>query len=94
MAIPRLSLYEDKEGNVLGYSIELCQRVAAQLQQRLDLPEIDIEYVFITPGNRIQLLNSGEIDIECNASLSPSKRIIFLLCRISLGAVLEWREAR
>ena len=66
--------YEDKEGNVLGYSIELCQRVAAQLQQRLDLPEIDIEYVFTTPGNRIQLLNSGEIDIECNASTNNAER--------------------
>lgn len=66
--------YEDEEGNVLGYSIELCQQVAAQLQQRLDLPEIDIEYVFTTPGNRIQLLNSGEIDIECNASTNNAER--------------------
>jgi len=66
--------YQDDEGNVRGYSIELCQRVAAQLQQRLDLPEIDIEYVFTTPGNRIQLLNSGEIDIECNASTNNAER--------------------
>jgi len=66
--------YQDEEGNVLGYSIELCQRVAAQLQQQLNLPKLDIEYVFRTPGNRVQLLNSGEIDIECNASTNNAER--------------------
>lgn len=66
--------YEDEEGNVLGYSIELCQRVAAQLQQQLNLPTLDIEYVFRTPGNRVQLLNSGVIDIECNASTNNAER--------------------
>ncbi|GGC93751.1 amino acid ABC transporter substrate-binding protein [Vreelandella lutescens] len=66
--------YEDEEGNVLGYSIELCRRVAAQLQQQLNLPTLDIEYVFRTPGNRVQLLNSGVIDIECNASTNNAER--------------------
>lgn len=66
--------YTDDEGNVLGYSIELCQRVAAQLQQQLGLPTLDIEYVFRTPGNRVQLLNSGDIDIECNASTNNEER--------------------
>tara|TARA_R100001039_G_scaffold37690_1_gene36893 strand:+ start:477 stop:1319 length:843 start_codon:yes stop_codon:yes gene_type:complete len=66
--------YQDEDGNVLGYSIELCQRVAAQLQQQLNLPKLDIEYVFRTPGNRVQLLNSGEIDIECNASTNNAER--------------------
>lgn len=41
--------YQDDEGNVRGYSIELCQRVAEQLQQQLNLPKLDIEYVFRTP---------------------------------------------
>ncbi len=66
--------YQDDEGNVRGYSIELCQRVADQLQQQLNLPKLDIEYVFRTPGNRVQLLNSGEIDIECNASTNNAER--------------------
>ncbi|WP_422103048.1 amino acid ABC transporter substrate-binding protein [Vreelandella sp.] len=66
--------YEDEEGNVLGYSVELCQRVAEQLRQQLNLPRLDIEYVFRTPGNRVQLLNSGEIDIECNASTNNEER--------------------
>jgi len=66
--------YQDDEGNVRGYSIELCQRVAEQLQQQLNLPKLDIEYVFRTPGNRVQLLNSGEIDIECNASTNNAER--------------------
>ena len=60
--------YTDDNGNVLGYSIELCQQVASQLQEQLGLPSLAIEYVFRTPGNRVQMLNSGEIDIECTQS--------------------------
>lgn len=66
--------YADDEGRVVGYSIELCQRVAEHLQQQLALPRLEIEYVFRTPGNRVQLLNSGDIDIECNASTNTAER--------------------
>lgn len=66
--------YKDAEGNVLGYSIELCQRVAEQLRQQLNLPRLDIEYVFTTPSNRVQLLNSADVDIECNASTNNAER--------------------
>ncbi|BCB60037.1 MULTISPECIES: amino acid ABC transporter substrate-binding protein [Halomonadaceae] len=66
--------YTDDNGNVLGYSIDLCQQVASQLQEQLGLPSLAIEYVFRTPGNRVQMLNSGEIDIECNASTNNEER--------------------
>ncbi|WP_249977801.1 amino acid ABC transporter substrate-binding protein [Vreelandella olivaria] len=66
--------YQDGEGNVLGYSIEICQRLTAQLQRQLNLPSLDITYVYRTPSNRVQLLNSGDIDIECNASTNNAER--------------------
>lgn len=66
--------YQDNQGNVVGYSIDICQRLAGQLQQQLDIPALDITYVARTPSNRIQLLNSGEIDIECNASTNTEER--------------------
>lgn len=66
--------YQDNQGNVVGYSIDICQRLAGQLQKQLDIPALDIIYVARTPSNRIQLLNSGEIDIECNASTNTEER--------------------
>ena len=66
--------YQDNQGNVVGYSIDVCQRLAGQLQKQLAIPALDITYVARTPSNRIQLLNSGDIDIECNASTNTEER--------------------
>ncbi|MGV1871626.1 MULTISPECIES: amino acid ABC transporter substrate-binding protein [Agrobacterium] len=61
-------------GEVVGYSIDLCRQVAEKLKTRLKLEAIDIEFVPRTPSNRIQLLNDGTIDIECNASTNTVER--------------------
>lgn len=66
--------YEDNQGNVIGYSIDICQRLAQRLQMQLELTSLDIAYVSRTPSNRIQLLNNGDIDIECNASTNSEER--------------------
>ncbi len=67
--------YMDGQSNkVVGYSIDICQRLAEQLQKQLNLPSLDIIYVPRTPSNRIMLLNSGDIDIECNASTNTPER--------------------
>jgi glutamate/aspartate transport system substrate-binding protein len=66
--------YRDADGSVVGYSIELCGKVVEQIRHKLQIPHIAIEYVFRTPSNRIQLLNDGKIDIECNASTNTAER--------------------
>lgn len=66
--------YKDRDGTVVGYSIDICKRLSEELRQRLNLPVIKIEYVFRTASNRIQMLNDGAIDIECNASTDTPER--------------------
>jgi glutamate/aspartate transport system substrate-binding protein len=66
--------YLDADGKVIGYSIEICQKVVERLKEQLQLPRLEIEYVFRTPSNRVQLLNDGAIDIECNASTNTAER--------------------
>lgn len=61
-------------GEVVGYSIDLCKAMATEIQQMLSLPALSIQYVFRTPANRLQLLNDGSIDIECNASTNTPER--------------------
>src|SRR5260370_613576 len=48
----------------IGYSIELCLRVAGSIKKKLGLPELKIDFVKRTPSNRIMLLNDGTIDME------------------------------
>lgn len=61
-------------GEVVGYSIDLCKAMAVELRQMLALPDLKLDYVFRTPANRLQLLNDGSIDIECNASTNTPER--------------------
>lgn len=62
------------DGQVMGYSIDLCRSVVEKLKQRLKLPSIEIEFIPRTPSNRVQLLNDGTMDIECNASTNTAER--------------------
>jgi len=66
--------YLDADGKVVGYSIDLCGRVAQSLQRQLGLDKLEILYVRRTPSDRVALLQSGEIDIECVASTNNAER--------------------
>lgn len=66
--------FTTSSGEIVGYSIDLCKAMAVELQQMLALPAIKLDYVFRTPANRLQLLNDGSIDIECNASTNTPER--------------------
>lgn len=61
-------------GEVVGYSIDLCRLMVETLRTKLGLAKIDITFVARTPSNRIQLLNDGSMDIECNASTNTVER--------------------
>lgn len=58
----------------IGYSIELCLRVADSIKKKLGLQELKIDFVKRTPSNRIMLLNDGTIDMECVASTNTEER--------------------
>ncbi|WP_288431202.1 amino acid ABC transporter substrate-binding protein [uncultured Agrobacterium sp.] len=66
--------FRTEEGQVIGYSIDICRRMVDRLKDKLKLPKIDIEFVARTPSNRVQLLNDGSMDIECNASTNSVER--------------------
>ncbi|WP_234906010.1 amino acid ABC transporter substrate-binding protein [Affinirhizobium pseudoryzae] len=66
--------FTTSSGDIVGYSIDLCKAMAVEIRQMLKLPALDIQYVFRTPANRLQLLNDGSIDIECNASTNTPER--------------------
>ncbi|MCX8996956.1 amino acid ABC transporter substrate-binding protein [Rhizobiaceae bacterium BDR2-2] len=66
--------YRDADGNVTGYSVEICKLVAEDLKRQLGLDALDIVYVPRTPIDRVQLLNEGEYDLECEASTNTEER--------------------
>lgn len=74
--------FAETEGQPMGYSIDLCQRVVAGLQQKLDLAQLEVKWVEVNTANRFERVADGTIDLECGTStitLSRQKQVNFSL---------------
>ena len=65
-ATPFSFLNEAKEPT--GYSVDLCKRVVASLEQQLGVQGIKIKWVPVTTQNRFDVVAKGEADMECGSS--------------------------
>ena len=72
--------FRGNDGKPAGYSIDLCQRIVAGIQQQLKLTKLDVKWVAVTPETRIQSVVNGTIDLECGSttnSLSRQEQVDF-----------------
>jgi glutamate/aspartate transport system substrate-binding protein len=80
-----------------GYSVELCNRIAAAVKQKLGRSDIKINYVPVTAESRFDAIQSGKIDILCGATtktLSRSEIVGFTqLTFVTGGALLSRKDA-
>jgi glutamate/aspartate transport system substrate-binding protein len=58
----------------LGYSIDLCMKIADAVKERLGKPDLGVRFVPVTPQTRIPLLANGTIDIECGSTTNNLTR--------------------
>ena len=65
-AVP-FSFLDDKKQPV-GYSVDLCKRVVAQLEQQLGVSGLQIKWVPVTTQNRFDTVAKGDADMECGSS--------------------------
>ena len=80
----------DKEGNPIGYSIDLCKRIVVGVEAAVG-KEIEIEYIPVTAKNRFTAVTENKIDILCGATtktLSRSKLVDFTQLTFVTGASL------
>ncbi len=61
-------------GRYAGYHVELCERVLADIKDKLGLAKLDIEYQPVTSQNRIPLIQNGTVDIECGSTTNNLAR--------------------
>jgi len=74
-----------------GYSVELCQRIAASVQRELGLAQLKTTWVELGLGDRIESVRAGRIDIECGTtswSFSRQQLVDFSLMTFIDGASL------
>ena len=92
----------------VGYSIDLCTHIASRIQQQLGI-NLKLNWVPVTTENRLEMVASGKVDIECGtstASLSRQERVDFSLMtfvdggglltksELKLGAVADLADKR
>jgi len=83
--------FRDQDGNTVGYSIDLCDHIAAAVKQKLDRSDITVNYVPVTAESRFTSIESGSIDILCGATtktLGRSERVGFTQLTFVTGASL------
>ncbi len=74
-----------------GYSVELCQRIAAGIQRQLGLAQLKTTWVALGLGDRVEAVRGGRIDIECGTtswSFSRQQLVDFSLMTFIDGASL------
>jgi ABC-type amino acid transport substrate-binding protein len=58
-----------------GYTVELCKRVVASLEQQLGIGQITVKWVAATAQNRLELVQKGQADLECGATTAAFSRM-------------------
>ena len=51
----------------VGYSIDLCTHIASSIQKQLSV-NLKLNWVPVTTDNRLEMVASGKVDIECGTS--------------------------
>jgi glutamate/aspartate transport system substrate-binding protein len=62
------------DGKYVGYHVEICQKVLADVQKQLGLAKLDIKYQPVTSQNRVPLVVNGTVDIECGSTTNNAAR--------------------
>ena len=70
--------FMDGNQNMVGYSIEICQRIVDHVKTSLVAQKVDIRYVPVTSATRLQLLANGTIDLECGNTTNTAERHNFV----------------
>jgi glutamate/aspartate transport system substrate-binding protein len=69
---PPLSFVQS--GRAEGYTVDLCRAAIVKLAKHLQRKEVGITYVPVTIENRMTLVASGEIDMECGLTSNTASR--------------------
>ncbi|MDR1994005.1 glutamate/aspartate ABC transporter substrate-binding protein [Azonexus sp.] len=67
------SYYNDQQ-QVIGYSYENMLKIVEAVKAELNMPNLRVKLMPVTPANRITLLQNGTIDIECGSTTNNAGR--------------------
>ena len=66
--------YYDDQQKVIGYAMDICNRVVDDVKKSLNMPNLKVNYQLVTSANRIPLMANGTIDLECGSTTNNIER--------------------
>jgi ABC-type amino acid transport substrate-binding protein len=58
-----------------GYTVDLCKRVVASLEQQLKVQPLAVKWVAATSQNRMELVQKKQADMECGSTTATLSRM-------------------
>ncbi len=84
-----------KDGNVQGYSIDLCNKFVEKIKSTLKMPSLKVKLVPVTSQTRLALIANGTIDMECGSTtnnLTRQKQVDYLPVTFITGTKLTSKK--
>jgi len=66
--------YLDGNKRPIGYAMDLCHKVVEALRRELKLPSLRVEYLPVSPAQRIPVIVEGKADLECGNTTNTAAR--------------------
>ncbi len=66
--------YLGPDAKPAGYSLDLCLAIVATVADDLGVAQLNVEYVRVSPQDRIDRVTSGAVDLECGATTNTAER--------------------
>jgi glutamate/aspartate transport system substrate-binding protein len=64
----------DHSNRPIGYSLELCEAIVEEIGVEVDDANLRIDYVKVTPDDRIPAVTQNKIDLECGSTTANAER--------------------
>ncbi|WP_232063112.1 amino acid ABC transporter substrate-binding protein [Undibacterium sp. KW1] len=66
--------YTDENKQPLGYSVDLCMKVADAIKKELKMPAMKIQFYSVDSTTRFSALLEDKIDLECGSTTNNAER--------------------
>jgi ABC-type amino acid transport substrate-binding protein len=87
--------FKDANGNPAGFSVDLCRHIAKAVAGAVGGGKVEVTYAAVPANKRIEMVETGAIDIECGSSthtIERRERVDFTLSTFVDGAEMLVRK--
>jgi glutamate/aspartate transport system substrate-binding protein len=66
--------YLDQNKKPVGYALDLCLKIAEAVRKKTGAKNMQVEFLMVTPANRIAMVEQGKADLECGSTTNNAER--------------------